>query len=160
MNALFRRHRNPEAGSSIVELAIALPVVVLTLFGTIDLARVFYTSIELTNAARAGAQYGAANLAQSANLATMRNTATGAVNITGVTATAATLCQCANNTGAFSPTSGGANNCTAPATTSCPGLHRVLFVTVTAAKTFNLAGGVAGITSIGLLRTATLRVSE
>jgi Flp pilus assembly protein TadG len=160
--SFFRRVFRSESGNAMVELAVALPVLVLTLVGTVDFARIFYTSIELTNAARAGAQYGAANLGNSGNYGAMESTATGAVNITGVTAVASRLCQCADSSGTLTPTSGGANNCIALVTVSCPGLHRVMTVTVTTSKTFtSVAANVPGIpTSILLNRTATLRVSE
>ena len=49
-----------EAGAAIIELAVSLLMLVLLLLGTVDFARVFYADIELTNAARAGAQYGIA----------------------------------------------------------------------------------------------------
>src|SRR5262245_42296062 len=51
-----------ERGAAVVELAFALPVLVLIFFITTDFARVFRTSIELTNASRAGAQYGSMDL--------------------------------------------------------------------------------------------------
>ena len=144
-----------DRGSAIIELAVALPVLVVILIGTIDFARVFYTGISLTNAARAGAQFGASSIAQSTNFAGMRNAATSAVNITGVTANATALCQCATDAGVFSPTSP-VNSCTA----TCSGGHIVNTVTVTTSKTFDLViGGLPGVpNSIPLTRTATMRV--
>ena len=87
MNGFFnRRAWASDAGSALVELAVSLPLLVLVMVGTIDFARVFYTGMELTNAARAGAQYGAYNPAQSGDIAGMQTTAAGSVNITGVDA--------------------------------------------------------------------------
>jgi hypothetical protein len=120
--------------------------------GTVDFARVFYMGMELTNAARAGAQYGAYNPAQSADIAGMKTTATGSVNITGVTATALRTCQCATGAGTFSA---------ATCTTTCPsGQHLVVTVTVTTAKTFTtVVGSLPGIpNTVSLVRSATLRV--
>src|SRR4051794_29291485 len=91
-----------DAGSALVELAVALPLLVLVMVGVIDFARVFYVGMELTNAARAGAQYGAYNPAQSGNITGIRTAATGSVNITGVTATPSRTCQCATSAGTFS----------------------------------------------------------
>ena len=65
-----------------MELAVTLPLLVLVMVGAIDFARVFYMGMELTNAARAGAQYGAYNPAQSGNIAGMQAAAAGSVNIT------------------------------------------------------------------------------
>ena len=58
------RRRNSAAGDarggqSIVELALALPVLMLLLLGTIDLGMLFHDYIQLRNAAREGAGYGA-----------------------------------------------------------------------------------------------------
>lgn len=53
----FRRVRQ-ETGSAIVELAVVFPLLVLLLAGLADFPRVFFWDVELTNAARAGAQYG------------------------------------------------------------------------------------------------------
>lgn len=46
-------------GQSIVELAFATPVLLLLLLGTIDLGRVFFEYVQIRNAAREGAGYGA-----------------------------------------------------------------------------------------------------
>ena len=145
-----------------MELAVALPLLVLVLVGTADFARVFYTAIALTNAARAGAQFGAFSAAQSSQVANMKTAATNAVNITFDLPQASNFCQCANDAGTFSDTSPSANNCTVDVATACPSpLHRVLTVTVTATKTFTTIAGLVGIpSSIALTRTATLRVSE
>jgi Flp pilus assembly protein TadG len=157
----LRRRACGETGNALVELAVALPLLVLTLIGTTDFARVFYMSIELTNAARAGAQYGAFSPGHSTNVAVMQSTATAAVNITGVTATAAQLCQCATDSGTFSPTTP-ANSCTTAAATACTGgTHRVMTVTVTTTKTFTTLVNFIGIPStLNLTRSATLRVTE
>ena len=50
-----------------VELAIALPILLLLTLGVIELGRAAYFSIEVSEAARAGAQYGSQSLADAAN---------------------------------------------------------------------------------------------
>ena len=50
-----------QTGASLVELAVVMPFLVLLLLGAIDFGRAYYLSIEVANAARAGAQYGAVN---------------------------------------------------------------------------------------------------
>jgi hypothetical protein len=122
----------------------------------------FYMSIELTNAARAGAQYGAYNQTQSSDTAKMRATATAAApNISGMLPPVASrLCQCADDAGVFSPLAGGMT-CLSPPAVSCPGLHRVMTVTVTTSATFSTIAGNVGIPgSLVITRTATLRVAE
>jgi Flp pilus assembly protein TadG len=48
-------------GQSMVELAIALPLLVLIMFGVLDLGRAFFGLITIHNAAREGARYGTLN---------------------------------------------------------------------------------------------------
>lgn len=45
-------------GQSMVEFALALPLLVLIVAGLFDLGRAFFASITITNAARVGARYG------------------------------------------------------------------------------------------------------
>jgi Flp pilus assembly protein TadG len=47
-----------ERGQSMVELALVLPLLLLILFGIVDLGRVFNAYIAITNASREGALYG------------------------------------------------------------------------------------------------------
>ena len=160
MNSMrIRRTAGSESGGALVELVVSLPLLILILVATIDFARVFYTGIALTNAARAGAQFGAFNMGQSGNIGAMQTTAINSTNTPGVTAVASRLCQCATDTGTFSATSP-PNDCVSPAATSCPGTHLVVTVTVVTSKTFNtIIGGAPGVpSSISLSRTATLRV--
>jgi len=100
----IRRRLNPmhavlvrsERGSSLVELALMLPVLGLLLFGAIDFGRGYYLSIEVTNAARAGAQFGLSN----ASAARMQSAATSdASDVAGITATAIYGCECPDGTG-------------------------------------------------------------
>ena len=154
----LRQHS--DAGGAVVELALVLPLIVLVFVGTIDFGRVFYASQALTNAARAGAQYGAHSAARSADLAGMKSTAEAATNTPGIVATPSRLCQCASDTGTFTATLPSANDCTSPTATSCPSGHRVVTVTVQTTKTFDtaMAGGLPSfLQSLTLTRTATMR---
>jgi Flp pilus assembly protein TadG len=141
-----------ERGAALVELAIALPLLMLILVGTVDFARVFYMSIELTNAARAGAQFGAASLANSGRPADMQAAAVGAApDIGHIDVTAARVCWCATNAAAFTAV---ACNATCGA-----GEHLVASATVTASRTFTTIASLPGIpNAIVLTRTATMRV--
>jgi Flp pilus assembly protein TadG len=141
-----------DAGSALVELALTLPILVFAMVCAADFARVFYTAMELTNAARAGAQYGAINPAQSGDIAGMQTTATGSVNMTGVNAAASRSCFCATGLGSFSPA--------ACSTTCTGGQHLVVTVTVTTSKVFTtVVGAFPGVPhTVSLVRAATLRV--
>ena len=56
-----RSERSKTRGQSLVEFAIGLPCMLLLLLGTIDLGQVFFEYIELRNAVREAASYGARN---------------------------------------------------------------------------------------------------
>ena len=60
LNMLHLRRRNDaRSGQGIVELAISMPLLLLLMLGTIDIGRVFYDYVQLRNAVREGAGYGA-----------------------------------------------------------------------------------------------------
>jgi Flp pilus assembly protein TadG len=155
-----RARRASETGTALVEMAVALPFLVLVLVGTIDFARVFYTAMELTNAARAGAQYGAADTARAFEAPPMADVVAAAQaaapNIAPVTAVASRSCQCAtDDTGAtFAPA--------ASCTSACPaGQHMVINIAVTATKTFTTISPFPGVPqSINLSRSATMRLAN
>ncbi len=155
MRNVLRRWRS-ESGGALVELAVALPVVVVVFAATIDFARVFNTAMALTDAARAGVQYGAFNSANSNDTAGMQTVATNATNITGITAVATQTCVCATDAGVFDSTPVlCTSTCTSPK-------HMVVTVTVTTSKTFTtIMTGFPSIPgSVNLTRTATLRVHQ
>jgi Flp pilus assembly protein TadG len=56
-----------QKGQAMVELAIALPILLLLTLGVIEVGRAAYFSIEVSEAARTGAQYGTQSLADAAN---------------------------------------------------------------------------------------------
>jgi len=59
--------RATESGQALIETALVLPLLVFLLLGIIELGRYAGIAIEVANAARAGAVYGAQNLPDSAN---------------------------------------------------------------------------------------------
>ena len=145
-----------ESGSALIELAVSLPVLLLLLFGTADFARVFYDSIALSNAARAGAQYGADSLVSSKDTATMISTATGAIpGVAGVTASASRSCFCSSDAPAAT-----SDITTIACTSTCAaGQHMLVEVTVIASKNFATQAHYPGIPqTIALSRSATMRV--
>lgn len=93
-----RGHWDPQRGQSLVELALLLPVLLLLVIGVADFARAFYMSIEVQDAARAGAQYGLTN---SSDTTGMQTAATNdAPDVSGMTATATYGCICSDGSGA------------------------------------------------------------
>jgi hypothetical protein len=160
---LRARHRS-ERGAALVELAVSLPLLILLLVGTADFARVFYFTIELTNAARAGAQYAAYSQVQAQQAPKITNAATSAApNIAPIIIELhlssglpdPPVCYCALDDGTGQPWSGVA------CTSICgSGHHLVETVTVTASKTFSTISHFPGIpNTLNLSRAATLRVA-
>lgn len=57
--AILKRRGGKEEGQSLVELALSITALLLILLGTIDFGRLFFDFVQLRNAAREGASYGA-----------------------------------------------------------------------------------------------------
>src|SRR5262245_30473044 len=104
------RDMRGERGGALVELALVVPVLFGLAIGVADFARVFSTSIALTNAARAGAQYAAVNETQSKDTAGITSAARNAAPNIGtfevLLSTPSATCWCAPNDGmSFTSTS-------------------------------------------------------
>jgi Flp pilus assembly protein TadG len=98
---LIRFMLRANRGQALAEFALLIPVMVIILLGAGELARLAYASIEITNAAHAGAEYGAQSyqLARPANYSNIEAAAAlDAQNIPGFTATAQDVCTCENGT--------------------------------------------------------------
>lgn len=81
-------------GQSAIELAAVIPALLLALLAGADFARIFYMSIAVNNAARAGAQYGSQTVATAADSGGMVAAAkTDGANVANLAVTA-TQCTC------------------------------------------------------------------
>lgn len=90
----MKRFIRGEAGASVVELAVMLPLFALFLIGIVEIGRFTALAIMASNAARAGAQYGAQNLTTAMDLNGMDSAAAGdAQNLSNWTPTANYLCS-------------------------------------------------------------------
>lgn len=135
MNCTFKvigrlvSRRKEEAGSAIVELALSTPLFALVLLGAAEFARVTYAAIEVTNAARAGAQYAAMLGGATGDTGGIQNAAQAdAVELgsTVTTSVAADTCVCS-----------GAESTTVSCTSTCPtGQHIMETVTIQANATY------------------------
>jgi Flp pilus assembly protein TadG len=75
-----------EEGGAIAETALTAPFLALLIYGSVEFARVAYTAIEVTNAAKAGVTYGAQNGLTASDSAGITWAAThDGVNIPGMT---------------------------------------------------------------------------
>jgi len=82
------------SGQSAVELAVAIPVLLLLLLAGADFSRIFYMNIGVDNAARAGAQYGSQTVITAADPNGMIAAAKAdGANLAGLSATAS-QCTC------------------------------------------------------------------
>src|SRR5271163_1698666 len=85
-----------DVGQAFVELALVLPIFLLLLVGAAELGRIAYASIEVSNAARAGAAYGAQSHITASDIGGIQLavTADAGVDITSISATATQSCSC------------------------------------------------------------------
>jgi Flp pilus assembly protein TadG len=106
--ARWRRLR--QSGNSLIELAVALPGLLLLLVGVGYLAGIFNTVIALNNAARAGAQYGSISVVSAADTNGMIAAAKqDAPNLTGMSVDAS-QCSCTTSSVTACATSYCTNN--------------------------------------------------
>jgi Flp pilus assembly protein TadG len=134
-----------EEGSALVEFAMVLPLLCLILLGAIDFGRVSYAAMALTNAARAGAQYGALSTGKSSDTSGMQTYALASLSLdlTGATASAAQRCEC----------DGTLITCTA----TCAGKRRIYVTVTTRANFFTITQFPGFPHSLSLVRAAELR---
>lgn len=93
-----RRNLRSPRGHSMTEMAAVLPVLGLLLLSATDVGRLYYTSVEVANAARAGVQYGSQSLIAAADSAGMVGAAkTDASNLSNLSATGS-QCTCMSAT--------------------------------------------------------------
>jgi Flp pilus assembly protein TadG len=151
------------SGQSLLEVALLMPMLLALLLGSIEIGRYAYISILVGNAARAGAAYGAQNLALSVDTAGIQTAADNDFQNNGqstgnLSVNSSTSCGCDSGgtiTGAACSTT--AN----PTAGTCTTGHWVVMVSVTASGTFNSLFSYPGIPrSLTVSNTATLRVPQ
>jgi Flp pilus assembly protein TadG len=127
------------------ELAIILPVLILFAIGVMDYGRVFFRSIMVANAARAGAEWGALDPVHYVNQAGAQAFAKlEAQEISGLAVASQLVCRCGDVVHDCSDT--------------CGGTPPDVFVEVTATDSVAMLLKYPGLPSkIGISRTATFR---
>src|ERR1035437_9955475 len=101
---MFRHNLQEHTGQALVELALVVPIFTILLIGAVEFGRLAYASIEVCNAARAGAAYASQNhvtadASDPTNLANIQTAATqDAPNVGGITATVTNTCSCSDGT--------------------------------------------------------------
>lgn len=125
-----------QRGQALVELALVIPLFFLLIIGAAEFGRLAYAAIEVANAARAGAAYGAQTHITASDSAGIKLASTqDAPNVSGVTATSSISCICST---------GGTLTCT-NALAACASPARIIeYVTVNSSATvgplFNYPG--------------------
>jgi Flp pilus assembly protein TadG len=150
------RHRQLacESGQSLVELALTLPILLALILGAAEVGRIAYASIEIANAARAGAGFAVQNSVYPYDTTDITAAvAQEAPDLTSVQALATPACYCS---------SGGSFVCADVNSTTCASTdHYEDFVTVTVTGKMNTLFGVPGIpSSLTLTSSATMRLLE
>jgi Flp pilus assembly protein TadG len=132
---MFRHRLRESNGQAFVELALVLPIFILLLVGAVEVGRLAYASIEVSNAARAGVAYGAQNGTTASDFPHIQLAAQkDAPNISTLTATATLSCSCETSAGVL----GTVGSCDKGVInlTSCPSpSHIVEYVHVTTTTT-------------------------
>lgn len=72
----MKQRLHHDIGSSLLELALVLPMLLLTMIGAAELGRIAYAAMEVSNAARAAVDYGAQSLTTAQDTTGMKNAAT------------------------------------------------------------------------------------
>ncbi|HEU4342498.1 MAG TPA: TadE/TadG family type IV pilus assembly protein [Candidatus Binatia bacterium] len=138
-------------GQALIELTLLLPLLVLILLGTVDFGRVFFQSMALAQAARAGAQFGAQNDTTAADAPGMKAAAVNAGQDIGLALADVTAANRHFQCGADPWTTTDPSPC-------ADGKPPKIYVEVTVQKTFTTLFNYPGFPhSINLSRTATIR---
>lgn len=86
-----------QRGNAMIELAFGVSLCSALILGAAEFGWLAYQSIEVSNAARAGVQYGAQSRSDAANTTQVQAAATqDAPDVSGIAATASYFCQCSN----------------------------------------------------------------
>ena len=152
MKPYFRLQRmlGKEEGSSMVELALVTPMMVLLLLAAIDFARAYYLSMELVGAAHAGAEYGITSHTDTAGMkAAAQADAPDVPNLSVTTPTWG--CECSDGTGSSA-------SCSSKPTCAT---NMVYWVKVKASSTYTTIYPWKGIPSqLTITQTATVRAGS
>ncbi len=137
-------------GTSLIETALVLPFLILSLTGAFDFGQGYYTAIEVASSAEAGAQYGLQNVT---NLTGMQSAAKlDAANVQNLQVVATYGCECSDGSSVIA-------SCTTSPTTCSNNV--VNYVQVVSSATYKPLMNYPGLpTSIQLSSAAKLRAGQ
>ena len=148
--AVAKTCRRTERGQSLVEVAFAVPILLLLMVGLIEVGRFAYFAVLVSNAAHAGAQYGAQSLITANDKTGITSAAQndGQIPGTTLTVTPTQWCGCRSNALGGCPSGGG---CATP----------LVYVKVVASEDVNSLFHYPGIPpTITLTSTVQMRVAQ
>jgi Flp pilus assembly protein TadG len=130
-------------------------LLMLMFLGVVAVGGIFYASIEVNNAARAGAAYGAQSSVTAGDIAGMERVAQqDAPNVTSLKATASYYCACSTAGGSITKLGSCLDTCTAED-------HEVVFVQVNTSAKFTTLVKLPGLaTPFTTYGQAIMRVSQ
>ena len=97
-HSMYARWIRDTRASSVLELALLVPIFSAFVIGSAQFGLLCYTSIEVSQAARAGVAYGSQSSTTASDTTGMQTAATNAApNIAGMTATASQFWVCSNS---------------------------------------------------------------
>lgn len=114
-----------ERGQALIELAVAAPVLAMLLFGSMEIAKVIYASVEVSDAALAGVQYGTRNPIAAGDPSGIQNAAAADAPDLALIANSSLACTCSD---------GSASTCQP---TDCPYSNIETVLTVQTQSTVN-----------------------
>jgi Flp pilus assembly protein TadG len=118
MKAAWRRISRCESGQSLVETALGVSLCGILMLGAVEFGRLAYAGIEVSDAARVGAEFGSQSHALAQDLANMQVAGSqDAPNVSNLTVTATHFCQCSDGT-------------SIQCTSDCSGLRLIEYVQV------------------------------
>lgn len=110
MKLRFRKLGKADRGSSLVEVALVVPFLLLLLLGVVDFGRAFYLSMEVAGAAQAGAEYGSQNPVDTSGI--QNAVTTDAPDVPSLTVATPTYgCECSDGS-SYSASCSTAPSCT------------------------------------------------
>lgn len=134
--------RDTRRGNAIVEMAIAVPVLLVMVMGAVDFGRLYFEAVVAHNSAIVGSFYGAQEIRYAADSTGIRNAAAGdATDLDGFSSTHEVLCECLNG-GDYS--TGTAQASCSDADCGAYGAPRV-YVKTRSAKSFSTMGWYPGV---------------
>jgi Flp pilus assembly protein TadG len=106
-----------ESGNALIELAFSLPLYLLLILGTAEIANLAWSSVQINNAARAAAAYASLSRTNAADIADIQTAAQNEAPKLAITfpTPPTQLCRCVGTDGTPSPIA-----CDSNALTNCP----------------------------------------